>query len=301
MADSRDHRDKFSTQFGLLFAASDVSNSQLTRAAARLRPTPLKLSAASLSEWSSGTSIPSDPVKFRFVIEHLEQRIRAGSGRRPLGHAMWEAMRLQAQNQRRANAGGRPRRERLSALAGNRLPAPPRTDRRIDLRVKAAPIESVVDPDTHYAPWAEDQRTELLEGCEPPTGFASNDIAHIFRTINVARFDPWSVPDRRTVEAYTTEVDDYLTKAVAVLAGRAWHDQSRHEPAMLAVTLVNNTDLNILDIQLDISIPDVTTYTDRRASEPGDQRPALPRPPRPFGTPTVGDQVIPPVEGFAIT
>jgi hypothetical protein len=278
---TQDLDGEFSTQLRLLLTTSGLSYNQLINAAAR-HPTPIKLTASSLSAWSNGTSVPADPRKLRYLVEFLEARVRSDLGYRPLGVAVWEGMRRRAWDQRHAKPGGRPLRVRGATPAGGR-PAHSQTPR-IDIRLEAAQIESVSDPGAHYASWAKDRRVDLLKDCDPEPTFADNDVANLYRRVNVGMINVFAVPDTRTVADYTAEVDAYLAKAVTALVAQALRGQSRHGPAMLKIALINNTDVYITDIQLDISIPGVAAYLDQPSEAAYRNISTMPLPPKPFRT-----------------
>ncbi|MEV0398749.1 peptidase inhibitor family I36 protein [Actinoallomurus sp. NPDC050550] len=85
-------------------AAGRPSYRRLVDLARQQRP-PVKLAAATLSEWMSGKAVPSDPAVFRFLVETLEERaLRRGPAptRRPQDWRVWERWRQEAMAERTA-------------------------------------------------------------------------------------------------------------------------------------------------------------------------------------------------------
>lgn len=64
---------------------------------------------ATLSDWFNGRTVPSDPLKLRFLIQLLEGRAKRRSGYGSRGPIWWEELRGAAVAQKRGQRGGRPR------------------------------------------------------------------------------------------------------------------------------------------------------------------------------------------------
>ncbi|SCL26209.1 Putative DNA-binding domain-containing protein [Micromonospora rhizosphaerae] len=95
------------------------------------------------------------------------------------------------------------------------------------------------------------------------------------------------VPDSRTEEQYAEEVEQFLHDAEEALVHRGAWDLLRHEPASLNVTVTNPTDVGFVGVRLEVHVSgQVKSYSEELVEALEDDRPNVPRAPKPFGTPT---------------
>lgn len=93
--------------------------------------------------------------------------------------------------------------------------------------------------------------------------------------------------DQRSVEDYVTEVDAYVDRLSNVLAARAVNILFSHSKASLQVEIASESDRPFTDIHLRIDIKGAVHGYDGDLYDLGAiEPPALPKPPRPFGTPS---------------
>jgi hypothetical protein len=105
----------------LYVAAGGPTYATLMRQAG-IRSAPVKPTAASLGDWLNGVSVPSSPVAFKFLVGYLRFGVPGDAGHRSRSDAWWEARRAEAERERHAARGGRPKRPREERRAIVNLP-----------------------------------------------------------------------------------------------------------------------------------------------------------------------------------
>jgi hypothetical protein len=95
-------------------------------------------------------------------------------------------------------------------------------------------------------------------------------------------------PDTRTEEQYAEQIERFLEKARNALVDRALWELFRHAPALLRLQVSNLTDLGYTGVRLAVHVPgQVKGYPKELVDAVDGDRPDIPRPPKPLGTPTV--------------
>ena len=161
---------------------------------------------------------------------------------------------------------------------------------------QALEIRPVANPGAVLDPWLARQRSELLppvrsaaatpEAGDPGTGFrlapeferVADEAAAAFRQMSPV-LDAFSEPDRRTAEDYETEVQDYLSESSAYYANLAFSRYALQSDAQMTVELVNASERNYTDVQVEIHVPgSFDAYDPDLIVMPDDEPPEPPLP-----------------------
>lgn len=161
-------------------------------------------------------------------------------------------------------------------------------ERTPSLQVGIAPISSTIEeaPDVVAVvdQWVEQRRLMLLAARHRPTQPSLDDLAPALRVLEV--FGP--KPDTRTEEQYAEQVERYLPEARNALIDRAHWELFRHAPAMLRLQVSNPTDLGYTGVRIALHVPGaVKSYPEELLDMLEGDRPDIPNPPKPLGTPKV--------------
>lgn len=163
----------------------------------------------------------------------------------------------------------------------------------LQVTVAAVPatIERTPDIPATVEQWVEQRRPALLGARyaapqRQQRGFA--DLSSAIRGLDV--FGPKYVADSRTEEEYVQEVETYLERARQALLSRAAWEVYRYPPAMLQVEVTNPTDLGFLRVRLVVHVAgDVHCFPEEMSDLVERDRPSIPRPPEPLGTPSLSE------------
>jgi hypothetical protein len=95
------------------------------------------------------------------------------------------------------------------------------------------------------------------------------------------------LPDRRTLEEYNKEVEDYLRKAHKAIVRQVVWRLGKHNPAMLRLRVVNPTERNFSQVRVSVTIDvaAVRTFNQKSLDLLNKAQPKVPEPPSAFGTP----------------
>lgn len=162
----------------------------------------------------------------------------------------------------------------------------------LEFAVTAVPPFLEVTPDILRAveQWVEQRRPVLLKArYQPPTPRREASVRFDFPMAKMyGPFPPTVKQDTRTAQEYKDAVANFLDDAKDVLADRGLWDLYRHAPAQLHLSVHNTTDLGYTGIRLAVHLPgNVTSYPEDLTDTIERNRPYLPPPPTPLGTPTI--------------
>ncbi|MDG4830022.1 ATP-binding protein [Solwaraspora sp. WMMD1047] len=158
----------------------------------------------------------------------------------------------------------------------------------LQMTVAATPPTIEESPDIHdvVSRWVGQRRPALLAARHRPARHPGVDM------VGVRSGFLRPVPDTRTEEQYTEEVEEFLDGAQEVLVHRGAWDLFRHKRASLTLTVTNPTDIGYTAIRLVVHVPgQVQGYPEELVEALDGDRPDAPRPPKPLGAPTVRNLV----------